>query len=528
MKGEESESLGVTSARLLSSLYAGQLLGIVITVITFIVVARLLGPSGYGVYTFAFGFMMLVDFAGNFGIGTFFGKNLPVFRHEKKHQRVVDTLVTGYAILLPVTAFLTVLGIALSPFVAGVLFKQLDIAPITLMLASSLIFFSTTESTAVQALIGFTRGKLASVVSVSVDAVQLAACVLLVVTGHGVDGAIEGMLIGYVFGAVLALYFAFRIISKEAGTRIRLPTREERSDAVRYVIPMSLNNLLNFSMASFATLYLSLFVTKAILGNYGASLRGLNFIAVFYSTMSTALLPLFATAGVSRKPGEVNKTYNRIFYYSLMTTLPFIVFVAVLARPGISLLLSTGYENAGLYLSLIAFGSMIDAFQYYISVLLISKGFTMPLVRTLLISNALQLATVLMLAPRFGVVGAIVGLFFVGPLIESALFVRLSSKLMGFELEARRVIALYACNLLLAVPLAAALLLSSSVASLVAGLVILVVAYPALLVLLGLMRRPDIEMISGISKKIPILDRPASIMVRYFAFLLSLRPGQSA
>ena len=522
MKAEE-ESLGMASARLLSSLYAGQFAGVIITVITFITVARLLGPSGYGVYTFAFGFMMLVDFAGNFGIGTYFGRNISKYLNEKKGQKVLDTLMTGFSIIMPVGAVLTVLGIAISPYVANVLFAKLDISPLTLMLVSCIIFFSTSESTAVHALVGFTKGKLASIANVVVDIVQMIAAISLLLAGYGVNGAIGGMLIGYAVGAVLAFAFLAKLIGDRNKFKVRLPNRKRLIEALRYVVPMSLTNIFNITMANFATLYMGLFVLKAVLGNYGASLKGLNFIAVFYSTMSTALLPLFSKAMASRGKDEINATYNRIFFYSLMVTLPFIAFVAVLAKPGVELFLSSGYSQAGEYLTLIAFGSMIEAFQYYISNLLISRGVTMPLVKVLLFSNIVQLAVVLLLTPRFGAIGAIVGLFFVGPAVESMLFVRMARKLIDFKIDSRRIGMVFLCNIVLLLPLSGSLLLKSAAESMLAGVVILFVAYPALAVVFGLVHRSDLDMAERIYKRIPMIKKPGEILSKYLIFLINLR-----
>lgn len=523
----EEETLGVTSARLLSSLYAGQFLGVIITVITFITVARLLGPDGYGIYTFAFGFYMLVDFAGNFGIGTYFGRNISKYMNEKKGQNVLDALMTGFSILMPISALLTIIGIAISPYMAGVLFARLGIAPLTLMLASCLIFFSTAESTAVHALVGFTRGKLASLVNVTVDAVQLVSAISLVLAGYGVNGAIAGMLAGYMAGAVLAFALLARIAPSGGKIKARLPTKARISEALRYVVPMSLTNIFNITMVNFTTLYMSLFVIKAVLGNYGAALKGLNFIAVFYGTMSTALLPLFAKALASKKKDEINKTYNNIFSYSLMMTLPFIVFVAVLARPGVDILLASGYSQAGIYLTLIAFGSMIDAFQYYISNLLISRGITMQLVKVLLVSNALQFGAVLLLAPKFGAFGAIAGLFFVGPVVESILYVRMAKKLIGFSIDGRKIGTVFACNIILILPLSASLLFGSSALSIISGLVILAVAYPALVVIFGLIGNRELEMAKAIYKRMPMIKKPAQLISKYVAFLISMKEAVS-
>jgi|GEM_PF-7039607 O-antigen/teichoic acid export membrane protein len=520
---EDKEALGVTSARLLSSLYLGQGIGIVITVITFIFVTRLLGAGGYGIYTFAFGFSALIDCVGNFGMGNYFGRQLARFTYKKDHKGIMETLITGYSILLPITIALTLLGIALSPYVANVLFRSLDISPLTLMLAASIIFFSTTESTAIQALIGLTRGKLASLVSVVVDIIQLVASVYLVLTGHGVNGAIIGMLVGYIIGAVFAFYLIFRIVSKQGPVKLHLPSKVEFKSAFSFVFPMSLNNIMNFSMVNFAILYLSYFVSISMLGNYGAALRGLTFIAIFYSTMSTGLLPLFATAGEAKKASKVDKTYNKLLLYSLLITLPFIVYVAVLAKPGVHLLLSSQFNSAGLYLSLIALGTMIDAFQYYLASLLISKGFTTSLLKTLIVSTILQLLTVLILVPKFGVLGAIAGIFFVGSSVETILFLRLAKKLMDFRLDYRKIGLLFASNILLVIPLSVALLFSSSIVSLIVGLLILLVVYPALIVLLNVVTVSDVDLISGISKKIPALNRLVSLMTGYLGFLLRIK-----
>ena len=42
--------------------------------------------QGIMMVAFAIGFMMLVDFAGNFGIGTYFGRNISKYLNEKKRQ----------------------------------------------------------------------------------------------------------------------------------------------------------------------------------------------------------------------------------------------------------------------------------------------------------------------------------------------------------------------------------------------------------------------------------------------------------
>ena len=520
---EKKEGIGVSSARLLSSLYMGQIAGVIITVATFVAATRIMGPALYGAYTFAFGFSAFVDFVGNFGIGTYLARNLARYSYRKDERGVVKTLMTGYSILVPISLVLTLVGIAASGYVARSLFPELGIAPLTLMLASSIIIFSTVESTTVHALIGLSRGKLASFVGVFVDLLQLISVVTLLLAGYGLNGAIVGMLIGYAAGAVAGILLIYSSLEQKSGLVLKLPNLGELRNALRFVVPMSLNNVLNFGMSNFAILYLSLFVSKVVLGNYGAALKGLGFVAIFYSTMSTALLPMFTKAGASRKRKDSGAAYNLIIRYSLMLTLPFIVYMAVMAGPGVRLLLSSSYKSTGLFLSLIAAGAVIDAFQYYISNLLISRGITMPLVKSILVSNIAQFIALVALVPRFGVPGAVVSIFFIGPLIESALFVMLARRLMSFRLEYVKTGLIFAGNILLALPLYLALLASSGTLALLLGAVVLVLAYPAILIFIGAIGQSDLKIITGISEKIPPLRAPAAFVEGYMRVLLKAK-----
>ena len=63
-KPDYNESLGKRSTRVLSSLFVGRFIATIIAGITFIVVARLLGPSDYGIYTLAVGIYSFIGAVG--------------------------------------------------------------------------------------------------------------------------------------------------------------------------------------------------------------------------------------------------------------------------------------------------------------------------------------------------------------------------------------------------------------------------------------------------------------------------------
>lgn len=516
---ENKDGIGVTAARLVSSLYAGQIIGVFITAATFILLTRLLGPGSYGLYTFALGFSTLIGSIQGFGIGSYFNKALPGFGKREDKEEALKVISSGYAILLPIALVLALAGTALSPYIANVLFKHLGIDSLALVLASWSFFFSVIVYITTNALIGFIKGKLASIVTVSVDILQLFLSVGLVLLGYGVNGAIGGMLIGYVIGCVISMALLFSVLSRYGSVRLRMPGKSDLKKALSFSAPIGANNVLNYSIQSFGILYVSFFITKEVLGNLGAAVRGLNFIAVFYNTMSSALVPLFAKASIAKEGKEAAADYNKMLLYAILVSMPMIIYIGVLAKPGVSLLLSSAYSSTSLYLSLIAFGTAINIFQFYIVSLLLAKGYARKLLKYNAASIAVQYALVIAVTPFFGVLGMIATLFIIGGILDDVIFMALARRVLGMKFEYRKLGMLFLGNMLLAIPLSLALLVGNPALSLLAGLIILIIAYPPILTALRVLNKADIDLMESIAKRIKILERPAGWFIAYLRLL---------
>lgn len=521
------DGIGAKAVSLVSSLYIGQVLGVMITLCTFVFVTRELGASGYGIYTLAFGFSALIDSMQNFGIGAYLSRRLAKYIQAKDHESIMKTLFSGYFSIIPLAMTLSIVGILLSPFVASA--EGISATP--LMLACATLFFSVTEYVGVLALMGFGRGKLASFVSVLVDILQFSSIVTLVfLLGYGVNGAISGMLFGYIIGFFVSIYLVFRVASESGKVSLNVPSKSEIKSTMKYSMPLGLNNVLNYSLQAFGTVYLGFLLTKQkpatakqIIGTYGAALTGLNLITVFYNTMSSALVPLFATAEDEKDPEKANNTYNRLLFYSLLITLPFIIYLAVIAGPGVHLFLKPEYASTGFYLTLIALGTMLGIFQFYLTSLVIAKGLTAKLFKYNAISTAIQYAALLVVAPFYGVIGTIFVIFIAGNVLDDLFLVLLSKKHLKLKFEYRKLALLFAGNLLLGLPISLALLLSNPLLTMVAGLVILLLVYPIIIVLLRLMDKNDLNLMNKIAERFNILGKPMHLATRYLTFLLRLR-----
>ncbi len=500
-KASPEESIGIRSAKILYPLFVGQGFGVLLTALTFIVVARLLGPSSYGIYTFAFGFSTLVNGFLAFGIGAYFSSIISRLAYKKDGEGILRSLTGGYMIEGAVGTLLTVLGISISGYVAGA-FPHVGATPMILITVSGTIIALMLNSIATSALIGFSRTGLAAILSVSVDIIQLVLSIVLTIK-FGVLGAVSAMLIGYVFGAIFGLYLVYIAASRYCRFRIVVPPRAELRGIFSFVWPIAATNFLNTGMQNFSIIFLGLCVSAATLGNYGAAAKALALITMIHSAFGSGLFPIFSTAKAMSKEQELNKIYNMIIHFALLPMLPFVLFVGVMAGPGLGLLVGQSFNTAPLYLTLIAVGTTIGLFVLYISNLLISGGYTKSVMKVNLVSAVFQLLFLLILVPSAKVFGTIVTIFFIGNVIEAILFERNAKSLYGIRLEFKKLGLLYLANVVFGVALAGLLLVNmqflnfgyasiNRIAYIIIGLAESIVIYPPILVILGAVTEGDI------------------------------------
>lgn len=517
------QRLGSTTARSLSLLYVGQLFNILITVGSFVVLTRMLGPGTYGLFVFAFGFSGLLSASGNFGIASWFGKNLSKYAYNKDAKGITRTIASGYGVLLVMAVILTLVAVILSGYAATVLFTSVGITTTSLVLASLTIFFLMVQNSTVGGLIGFSKPFEAALTTILIDIVQLVLIVTLLLAGYGLNGAIVAMLIGYVVGTIVAVAYMFKAARAFSGFRARLPSWQEFCEAFNFAAPLGANSVLNVATQNFSILFLGFFVSTTILGNYGVALKGISLMAVLYSTMSNVLVPTFAAAEAAGKKKHLQQTYNKIMLYSLTLTLPLIIYVGVLARPEITLFFSASYAAAPLYLTLIAFGTAISMIGYFLGSLIAARGLTRKFLLYNFAATIIELVALVALTPTFTVVGSIVAIFLIGNVATDLFLIKLAKDELKAHLEYWKMAKITVVNLVLAIPLAAALLLGSSVLELIAGIIILAAVYPAMLGLLKLVESKDLRMLVEYSARIRIFG---GIMAWFCAYTQRFLPHE--
>lgn len=515
----KKEDIGKKSTNVVYFTYIGKMIGFLITAITFVIVTRLLGPSNYGLYTLAFGFAAFIDGFGNFGITSYFGRYVPKFSYLKDKEGVANVIVAGYSVLLLLALALTIIGLLASGYVANVLLKSHNIAVSTLMIASLYIFFLVAANTSITALVSLYKGKLGAAVTLAIDIVQLISCSSLVVLGYGVNGAVSGILIGYMVGAAFGVYYVFKIVIFDTKIKIKMPSKKEIKQVLTFSVPLGMNTFLNSGVVNFSTLFLGLYATASQLGNYGAALKGLAFASVAYDPINTALLPIFSSTKETKGKRNISDAFNNILNYSLIISLPLLIYIAVFSTQGISLLISNAYSNAPFYLTLMAIGSAVSILGFFLSSIIISGEYTKKILFYNVIETIPQVAVLLILVPMKGFiggpVGTIISIYFVASIAADILFSYAAEKLFKLRLDYWKITRIFLANLVLGLVMALALFINHAVLTLVSGFLLMVISYPLILVMLNVIKGKDLEDIKKIGTDIPRFKGLINILVRY-------------
>jgi O-antigen/teichoic acid export membrane protein len=220
------------------------------------------------------------------------------------------------------------------------------------------------------------------------------------------------------------------------------------------------------------------------------------------------------------KAKMIGAVYNKTLAYSVIVTTPIIAYIGVFSAPLVYLFISHSFGSAPLYLTLMAFGTMIGLAGIYAMNLFVARGRTSKLLTYGVLYFLAQLIALVVLVPFFGVIGAIVALFFVDGIVCSYIFLRGIRTSLGIRTDYDRLLRAFGSNLLLIAAFALGLLSSSFVVELIYGLVALLVAYPFFLVILRAVKKEDVQIMREAVEKLPSIRPMLDPLLSYFGFLV--------
>ena len=493
------------------SLFLGNTSATFISAIVVVIIARLLGPENYGIYSLCFTIPSLAVAVTSLGMSQALTRYSAKLTSEGEEPELAMMLRSVFISSLLMAALALTVVLLLSDQLAAFGLSRPGIGEY-LRLASLLIIFQVIFTAASSALIGLGRMADASLMMTVQSVSKAVASPALVLLGFSIAGAILGHVTGFVVAASLGLILLFAKHYKHLSIRSKRSSMgyfESLRIAVKYGLPLYLGGLLTTLLVQYQNLVLAHNVPDFEIGNFNAAVNFSALLSLVAYPIATALFPAFSKIDPHSQSNDLNTMFESSVKYGSFLLIPASMIVALLSRDLVFTIYGRSYGSAPLYLSiyvgiflLAGFGSII------LGPLFNGIGETKQTLKITIVTAALFLVVAPVMAQAYQVVGLILA-FLASNLAGTAYGLKMVHKKFNLKLDLSSSFRIYLASAISIIP--TLLLLSAvnlpSLLNIAIGGFIYLVSYLTFAPLTGAIKRSDLENLSQILGKMKIVNQ---------------------
>lgn len=336
-------------------LFLGGTFSTAISAVTSILIARLLGPTLYGLYSLSMTPAAMLLIASGFGVNVAVVKFISESDRRGDYHRILRIVKTALVFQLIIGLLLSSLILIFSSFLSTYVINRPQV-DFLVKITSIYILGTMIFNTANQIYIGLNRMDRSAIITFLQSISKFAAAIGLILAGYSVFGAVIGHSGSYLFaGAIglIMLYIVLRNYNVVSGAGedgfINL-----LSKMVRYGFPVYLTTVIISFLGVYRNILLSVFATDLDIGNLMASLNLTTAITIFINPISIVLFPAFSRLDVDAEIGVIRELFVRAVKFSSLIILPVTFFIIFFSRDVTFLFYGYDFRDTPIYLILAA------------------------------------------------------------------------------------------------------------------------------------------------------------------------------
>ena len=391
----------------------------VITSIGVIVLARLLSPSDFGLYTIALTIPNLIQNFRDWGTSYAIVKYSAQYHSENKESKVKEIIFSGLIFQTVLGIVLTVVTFLLSDFLAASLFQRPDLGYLIQIVSLSLLsgsFISlvqtkagTSTSAAQAAFVGLEKMEYNSVTLLILSIIRTVLTSVFVIIGLGSFGAV----VGYTLSLLLAGSTSVLLISVIYSELPKKPISELKilsniKFMLHYGFPLSIATIVQGLLLQFYLVVLAVFASDAVIGNFSVATNFVVLITFFATPVTTMLFPAFSKLSAEKDGEDLRNIFRFSVKYGAFLVVPVTFLVICLSQPAVFVLFGSQYSSSPLFLSLLAITYLYSAFGFLsVTNLLNGQGQTRLNLKLTLLMGLIGFPLGFVLISQFEVIGLI-------------------------------------------------------------------------------------------------------------------------
>jgi O-antigen/teichoic acid export membrane protein len=310
----------------------------IVSIAFYVVFAREVGDSGFGVFTFALALAALVTTLANFG------QDVVLIRDVAPARARIDRYLANTLVLKTILA-LTALALTLGVLAAAGSARETLVVVFVLGIALTLESLMATFFAAFQV---FDRLGFISLLLVCQRVLTAAVGITVLLRGGEVVAASMVYLAGALVAFALAAACFFGAVA-----RPRLDVdRRAWWPLMRQSFPIGIGTVFATTLFRIDAAILALFASNAVVGDYGAAYR--LFEATLFISWSVGTAVLAAFARIDRERAELRLLQERALKLAVVATLPIAVTALIFGREIVPAVYGATFEEGGAALMLLA------------------------------------------------------------------------------------------------------------------------------------------------------------------------------
>ena len=523
MSSDELTTIAQKATRGGLFLFIGNASSTVILAVGAILVARLLGPFSFGLYTLAVAFPLLLVALADAGMN-FALVRLPArLRSEGDHARANRLVKLGFLLKLVISTAASIVCYAGSAFIASIVLNRPELTPF-IQLASLMILFQAIYDATNNIFIGQDQMHYSAAIQIMQATLKGTLAPVLVFLGLGITGAISGYVLALAAAGVTGAMLLFTRHARSSGRTTNLASMELRT-LLGYGLPLYAAAILSVFLTQYQNIVLAHFASNVQIGNFSATWTFTAFMMILVYPITTAIFPMFSKMDPKKQRGDLARAFVFAVKYSSLLMIPASIMVMIFSRDLIYLTFGSSYTFAPQYLVLLSALYLLTGIGYLILGSFLNG---VALTGTVLRIGILTLAIYVPLCPVFtwlwGPLGLLIA-YILANAISSVYGVNRASVLFGARPDLKASGRILLVSLGAAVPTIALIRLDAmgiGISNLIVGTLLFLVIYLTLVPIAGAIDKSDVSNLRSILCRTRIVACLANPIFDYEAKLLSM------
>ncbi len=423
---------GIASGSVWLSL--GKASSLAIAFIGSIIIARLLGPSDYGVVAVAQAFPLAIYGFADLGLLT------TIMRYASMNR----TRHASTAFMLRITSSLVAATIVLfkAHEIANLLHRPY-IANLVRLLSIYVLCIAIIES-GQAVLIGRKSYRAAAIIDSLRSTLRVTIAIILIIIGLGVKGAILGFSISALVVSIIAIYLIKPHITRPSISRNILV------ELFRYSIPLYLPILLGAVLNRVIDIYLIRHVSNADFGNYSIATNLSTIQLLISSSIAASILSNITSIIEDRE--RISSVVSKLTMYVAAIMIPLSLALIVLSAPLIEVLYGEKYRRAPLYFSILASRGLYNVVGMVVLTTFIQAvGRTDLIFKANVIYASAYVPLAIILIKSHGILGRLLALI-IANIFPALYYIHRIREMYGISLPIKRNASILAVFLILSIP----------------------------------------------------------------------------